>query len=131
MEYVAMETKSGNVIRHESFVCSKLWNYIICDKDGRTMGRITLVTRDDYKKIIDEDEEILLDTVIFHEKDRNKGLASELLDFILEAGNHEVIITSAFDNNWKNHLLKKGFILKKSLHKKRPDLLYYKKELTK
>jgi len=127
MEFTPVITKSGRIIHHEAILCSKLWNYTIWE-NGKMLGRIIIISKDDYKPIVDEDEEILLDTVVFDEEDRKKGVAGELIDFITEKGNHQVLITQWLDNRRKNLMLKHGFKLRKGMFKKQPDLLIYKKE---
>jgi len=127
MEYKPVRTPSGLIIKHECFACSMLWNYIICDGD-RVMGRAVVLRRDDYKTMIHEDEEIFLDICIYNEEDRNKGVATELMQFITTYGNHIALISSTLDKRGMKFALKNGWNIKRGMHKKTPDIMYFKKE---
>ena len=125
MQYQDVKTKSGKIIKHEGFTCSLAWNYVICDGDN-VIGRAIVLKREDYKQIIDEDEEIFVDICIYDEKYRNKGIGEELMKFILKWGNHKTLISSSLNKTGFNFALKTGWNIKKSMHKNTPDIFYYK-----
>ena len=127
MEFQQIKTKEGHIIRHECIECSRMWNYLIYDGD-RVMGRCIVISREDYRPIIDDDEEIFIDIVIFNEEDRNKGIASELMQFVCNYGNHYALISSALDKRGREFGLKHGWKIKKGLTKNQPDVMYFKKE---
>lgn len=128
MEFPPIKTKEGYIIRHEAFECSLLWNYIIFDENDRELGRCIVIKREDYRKIIDEDEEIFLDIVTFNEKDRGKGIAGILMKFVCEYGNHPILISSSFNKKGRDFGFKYGWKIKKAINKKQNDILYYRKE---
>jgi len=128
MELPPVKTKTGNVIRYEFIPCEGVWNYTIWNKDKEHIGTAIVIRHEKNKSYIDEDEEIFLNIIIFNEKDRRKGIATELMNFITTYGNHIALISSALDNRGKNFALNSGWKIKKSLAKKDKDILYYKKE---
>jgi len=128
MNFPQIKTKTGHIIKHECIQCSRMWNYVICDENNKVLGCCFVICRDDYKTVIDEDEEIFMHIVIYNEEDRDKGIASELMQFVCNYGNHIALISSALDKRGREFGLKHGWKIKKGLSKKQSDVMYFKKE---
>jgi len=128
MELPPVKTKTGNVIRYEYIPAEGVWNYTIW-KDKKHIGTAIVIRHEKNKAVIDEDEEIFLNIIIFNEEDRRGGVATELMNFITTYGNHIALISSALDSRGRDFALKTGWKIKKALAKKDKDILYYKKEV--
>lgn len=127
MEYPTVRTKAGRLIKHEGFVASLVWNYVICDGD-RVIGRAIVLKREDYTPVIDEDEDIFMDICIYDEADRKRGAGLELMNFVTGVGNHKALVSSSLGKPGFEFALKSGWKLKPGMHKKTPDIFYFKKE---
>ena len=117
--------KSGREIRYEFIECTGVWNYTIWEKNNY-LGRAIVIQHNPYKQIIDKEEEIFLDIVIFETENRRKGAGQELMNFITSNGFHKCLISSAFSNKGNNFAYKTNWKLKKGMFGKEPDVFYFK-----
>ncbi|HUT64425.1 MAG TPA: GNAT family N-acetyltransferase [Anaerolineae bacterium] len=128
MEQTPVKTKTGKVIKYEYIPAEGVWNYTIWD-GNRHVGTAIVIRHEKFKATIDEDEEIFMNIIIFNEEDRRKGIATELMKFVTDYGNHIALISSALDNRGRDFAFKTGWKIKKSLKKKENDIMYFKREV--
>ena len=96
-------------------------NVPIYEKDGEApVGRVLLIENEDPGPLV------LLDVVVYDEKNRRKGIADDLMELICGVFPH--IVTGYFGRAGRELCLKHGFKLEKSIFKNKPDFLIYKKE---
>lgn len=127
MELPKVKAKSGREIRYEYIECTAVWNYTIWEK-GRFIGRAIVIQHNPFKPIIQDDEEIFLDIVIFDETDRKKGAGQDLMNFITSNGFHKCMVSSAYSNKGSSFAHKTNWKLKRGMFGKEPDVFYFKKE---